>query len=151
MSESIQLAVNFWLAEFLRSETAEAHGIVIRPDRDQLLNLQAQATAVWQPARRELGRITISSGLRPDEVNRLVGGADDSQHRTGEASDGWAAHASPRTLAEVIKQRCVFDQLILEHDQGVVHVSHSRIHNRREVLTRRRNGNGDLVYTLGLN
>lgn len=106
---------------------------------------------VLDPVREELGEpIVVNSGHRCDERNKLVGGAKNSQHLTGQAADVRAEHKGHKNMqdwkstnlriAQLIIKRGHFDQLILE-DIGVgdllpvwVHVSYNKRLNRGQVL-----------------
>ena len=51
-------------------------------------NLQALIDNVLDPAREAFGStVRVNSGYRSKQLNRLVGGVDDSQHTTGQAAD----------------------------------------------------------------
>lgn len=146
---------DFYVYEFCASQMAREHGIDINIYRDspEHMNLEALCRKVLQPVRdiRE-GPLVATSGYRPPKVNKLVGGTEVSQHVVGEAWDGYDYRGlTPFELAGVFLEAEVpFDQLILEHDGNVVHVSHSRKHNRGEVLTRYRDKFGGLAYVFGL-
>ncbi|MCY1430424.1 Peptidase M15 [compost metagenome] len=88
--------------------------------------------------------IIISSGYRSERVNRLIGGASDSQHVQGLAADFTVIEVSPReTVRRVSESKVPFDQLILEFDKWV-HLSVTRGTPRRQVLTLRK-GSGYLA------
>lgn len=82
--------------------------------------------------------IKINSGFRCVELNRLVGGVENSQHCLGLAADiVCPSFGSARELAQKIaKSTLEFDQLILEFDRWV-HISiHPRDElPRKEILT----------------
>lgn len=142
----MQLSRSFQLAEFLRSETAARFKIGNEIDPESLENLKALVTDVLQPLRDDIGEpLRINSGFRTQRLNQKIGGAKNSQHMRGEAADIEAAHLNNRELAQrIIDLKLPFDQLILEHHyaedprSGWVHVSHSRVHNKGQVLTTRR-------------
>lgn len=150
-----RLSRDFYVWEACRSQTAREHGIeiVIHRDSVEQANAEALARKVLQPVRdRRDGPLNTTSWFRPPKVNRLVGGSETSQHTTAEAWDGYDGRGlTPFELAgEFLAAEVPFDQLILEHDGNVVHVSHSRAHNRGEVLTRYRDPHGGLAYVFGL-
>lgn len=150
-----QLSDYFTLDELTQSATADEHGIEIRVERSSaaFLNLEALALRILDPVRRYLGEpVYVTSGYRPPEVNRIVGGVEGSQHTTGEAAD-----VKPETLAPAdVAYACLrlalpFDQVIVELDQGICHLSHIRGGpNRGEVLHRFVDDAGELVYREGL-
>lgn len=142
-----ELSPHFSLKEFTRSQTADKHQLYNVPREEcEVANLKALAVNVLEPARELLGRpIQITSGFRCGTLNRLIGGAAQSQHMYGEAADfivrGLPMMDAALTLAA--QDALPFDQLIYEirvRDGGKplewIHVSHKRLGgNRREVLT----------------
>ena len=88
--------------------------------------------------------IIVSSGFRSEKVNRLIGGATNSQHVQGLAADFTVIEVSPRETVRRISESAVpFDQLILEFDRWV-HLSVAPGTPRRQVLTIRK-GSGYLA------
>lgn len=142
----MQLSRSFQLAEFLRSETATRFKIENDIDDASLENLKALVANVLQPLRDAIDQpLRINSGFRTQRLNQKIGGAKNSQHMRGEAADVEATFLDNRALAQtIIDLKLPFDQLILEHHyaedprSGWVHVSHSRVHNRGDVITTRR-------------
>jgi hypothetical protein len=128
----------FTIAELTHSDTAAANHIDNTPSAGVVANLTALADNVLDVARERLGKpIRVNCGYRSPALNKKVGGANSSQHLTGEAAD--IESSNNLELARVIFENCIFDQLILEHPdrQGVpawVHVSFSGTRNRRQVL-----------------
>lgn len=150
-----RLSANFHLDAFTRSATADANGIeiTVAPGSRVYRNLEALVIEILQPLRDHIAApLYVTSGYRPPRVNRLVGGASDSQHTTGQATDVYADHHEPVELAShVVDLRLPFDQCIVEHDQGILHLSHkSEGCNRGETLTRYRSGDGEFEYVAGL-
>lgn len=145
----------FVLAEFTASATADAmdRQVYVLPGTPVVQGLRLLVVAVLDPLRHAVGEaVHVESGYRPPWLNRAVGGAEDSQHVSGEAADVWAPSYRVDQLArEVVRLGLSYDQVIVEHDQGVVHVSHVRGRNRREALTRLADpDSGDLVYLNGV-
>ncbi|MEX0300283.1 MAG: D-Ala-D-Ala carboxypeptidase family metallohydrolase [Kordiimonas sp.] len=142
-----QLSPHFYLGEFTRSSTAEKHQLYNLPREEcDLANLRALATKVLEPAREMLGQpIHITSGFRCGTLNRLVGGAAQSQHMYGEAADFTVRDMSIIDAALTLSAQddLPFDQLIYEVREREgnkpiewIHVSHKRLGgNRHEVLT----------------
>lgn len=121
----INLSKDFYLDDFTRSEAAARRGIVIavEPDDQVFVYLQRLCTFVLQPLRDALGPVTILSGYRPPEVNRLVGGAPTSQHVKGLAADIVVAGYTPLQVCEWIRDNLsMYDQVIHEFGQWT-HVS----------------------------
>jgi len=153
-----RLTENFWLEEFLVSETAARHGIDMTPPPEVRANIERLAKDVLQPMRKrlsaEVGRdvpIIITSGYRPPELNRLVGGSPTSQHMRGEAADIRGIGIVPSDLwLSISSMNLPIEQLILEFDSWV-HVSVSpvdRLPARQFLSAVRRNGR--TVYLTGL-
>lgn len=140
---------HFSFAEFEQSATAKAHGIDMTAPPAVRRNLQALVDNVLDPLRERIGKpIRVSSGYRPPALNRLVGGAQTSQHSNGEAADISVTGMTPRQLCEaIVAAGLPFDQLIEEFGQWT-HVSFGP-RNRRQVLTARK-VNGRTTYLAGL-
>ena len=145
----VQITQNFYLDEFTRSQTAARHGIeiVIAPGSDVFHNVERLCTEILQPIRDHLGPVTISSGYRPPEVNRLTGGSRTSAHLQGLAADFTVSGMTPLELARWIAYRrgafgaakgvpLYFDQCIHEFGQWV-HVGLAPLHQppRLQLLT----------------
>lgn len=136
--ENIQLSKNFWLYEFIISQTAQRRGIDNTPPPDVVKNLKLLCDFILQPTRDFLGSpIFISSGFRCLELNHVIRGAAGSQHTVGKASD--IKHSTK--LVEIfnfIRHNLPFDQLIWEFGDktypGWVHASYTPFKRRAEVL-----------------
>jgi hypothetical protein len=133
--EGRRLAPNFTLAELIHSDTAARNGWYNTPDPAAIANLRALATNVLQPIRDRFGPVRITSGYRNDRLNRAVGGAPTSQHRTGEAADFSVAGATQEQVHRWIVANLRFDQLIL-YKSGRFHISYSATRARWQVLRR---------------
>ncbi len=136
----MQLSKNFSLSEFTRSDSAQKLGIDnTGVSTEQLLNLAYLCHMVLQPLRDKFGLIMITSGLRCPELNKALGGAQNSQHLLGEAAD---IHLPTKEIGleylNFLKTLPVIDQLIWERSAlGTywIHVSASRLgKNRRQEL-----------------
>lgn len=133
------LTANFSMDEFLVSETAERHGISNEPTAKHRTNIATYTAPVLQRIRDRVARaVFITSGYRNPQVNRLVGGVENSAHAQGLAADIRAAGLTAKQLATIIagdaRIMADIDQLILETGRGVVHVS-ADPRRRRQVLT----------------
>jgi hypothetical protein len=121
----IQLSPHFALSEFTRSQEAARRGlpIVVAPGDPVYLNLQRLCLDVLEPLRKIAGPLHITSGYRPLWLNRLVGGADNSQHTLGLAADLVVPGMEPLAVCRAIEAaQLPFDQLI--HEFGAwTHVS----------------------------
>ena len=85
----MQLTEHFTLEEFTFSSTAKARGIDNTVSNHRVIeNLKNLCEQVLEPLRSYANQpITISSGYRCKALNKVVGGAHNSQHMTGEAAD----------------------------------------------------------------
>jgi len=148
----MKLSRYFSLEEFLVSQTAERHGIDMTPSQDVIDNLQTLVSTCLQPLRDALGNVIyISSGYRPVEVNRLIGGSATSQHVYGNAADFSVVGMTPFEVCNaVVNMELPFDQIILEFPpNGWVHLGVSNI-LRAQQLTAYRTG-GKVRYINGIN
>lgn len=130
----VQLSEDFFLSEFMLSDTATKLGINNTMGIQTFNVLADFVEHILQPLRNKLGRsITISSGFRNDQLNKAVGGTPPSQHRLGEASDLVSGDA--KELFEFIQNSGLeFDQLILYTKQNFVHISYKKGKNRKQVI-----------------
>ena len=114
----------FTLEELTKSETALSYGIDNTPPERFVPNLH-RLMDYLDRVREAYGKpIRVSSGYRCYDLNRAVGGADDSQHKLGLAAD--LIVPDMEHLMAVIRKLGGFDQLIDERPQGRgrwVHVS----------------------------
>lgn len=79
----------------------------------------------------------ITSGYRCERLNKLVGGAANSQHMKGEAVDFCFAGFSKKEMTAAffeIAEKFDFDQLIYYKEKGIIHISYSREKNRYQVI-----------------
>jgi hypothetical protein len=99
-------------------------------------NAKALADNVFEPLRLAMGKpIRCNSGYRSPEYNAKIGGAKGSQHTTAEAIDlDMGNKDDNKAMFEFIKNNLNFDQLINEFDYSWIHVSFSRVKNRKQVL-----------------
>lgn len=150
----MKLSPHFNLAEFTRSQTAARQGrpIVVDEGSPVFNQIRYLCNEVLEPIRELLGcPVQISSGFRPDWLNRLVGGSPNSQHLHGLAADIVVPGYTPMEVCRLIRDSKVpFDQLILEFDEWT-HVSAAvpGKRPRREMLTARSEG-GRTSYLKGL-
>ena len=127
----MQLTKNFTLEELCASDTAAARKITNKPGKAEEAALKLLCENVLQPLRDKHGKsIGINSGYRCVTLNRLLGGSQTSQHVKGEAAD---LRGDIKAMFRIIiESKLHFDQLIWENTW--VHVSHSRIRNRGQIL-----------------
>lgn len=120
-----RLSPNFYLDEFVRSETAVRHGIDMSVPVGGIVysNLRRLCRMVLQPVRAHFGPVHITSGYRPDPLNKLIGGSPTSEHRSGRAADFIVPGATPLEVARWIRDHLTtYEQLIHEFGEWV-HVS----------------------------
>lgn len=143
------LSESFTLREFTFSETAARMGREVEPTVEQVENATRLCRTVLQPMREALNRpIVISSGIRPDWLNRAIGGAPNSAHMTGRAADLNVVGMSPLVVARWIRvqNRFPVDRVICEFNRWV-HVQIAAPGNapRNQFFTARHDG-GKVVY-----
>lgn len=130
---------HFTIKELCRSNTAAKLGIDNTPDATATRNLVLLVDNILDPLREKFGKpIYVNRGYSCPEVNKAVGGADNSQHQYGEAADITAKNqADNAELFRIIKDELPFDQLIWEKGNDKypawVHVSFVKS-ARRQVL-----------------
>lgn len=126
----------FTIEELCRSNVAQIRNIDNRPDAWQIANLTILVTNVLDPLRERFGgSITVNSGFRSKELNRIVGGVSTSQHLRGEAADiCTGTKEGNRELFEIIRKDLSFDQLINEDNYSWIHVSFCEGSNRKQIL-----------------
>lgn len=133
----VWLTPHFTLGEMTASGTAVRRGLKNVPSAVAVENLRALCREVLEPLRRQVGCVRVTSGYRSEALNRAVRGAENSQHRRGEAAD---VHCSSLEQAkkwfEIVRQTTDFDQLLLERrmKNGCcwLHVSYVRQPGRRK-------------------
>lgn len=144
----VKLTEHFTLGELTRSDTALRLGLDNTPPPDIAQRLLL--TAVGMERVRELlnAPIIVTSGYRSPEVNRAIGGSQNSQHCKGEAVDFIApAFGTPRAIClAILDSDIAFDQLIEEGNWA--HISFSD-HPRRSALTAHFSA-GRVTYTKGI-
>ena len=125
--------LNFSISELCKSDKAKQNGINNTPNLacvDNMLNLIFYCL---QPVRNLLNKpVIISSGFRCPELNKLVGGATNSQHLHGKAADFKVQGMTiQQTINFILKSNIEYDQLINEYDKWV-HISFSKGNNRKQ-------------------
>lgn len=127
------LTENFTLEELYASATADRKNIDNKPDLVARRNLIKLAQNILQPIRDEYKHpIIVNSGYRCPELNKIVGGAQTSQHMKGEAADISCVHTKKAYLFSLIRRmmsqgKIKVGQLIWEYgddnEPAWIHVS----------------------------
>lgn len=114
------------------------------------LNMIVLRETIINPIRYKFGRIKITSAYRDKEYNKKIGGADNSHHL---CENGFAAvdlipeQCTLRELFNYIKDNFLYAELILELDQGCIHISRNinpELNNKRTSI--RTKVDGKLKY-----
>jgi zinc D-Ala-D-Ala carboxypeptidase len=152
----MKLSPNFSLNELTQSETALRRGLNNEPTQEIISALQLLVVNVLQPIRDHYAKgVKVNSGYRSPEVNASIGGSKTSDHCKGQAADIEIPGVANAELAEYIKERLQFTQLILEFytpgvpDSGWVHVSYDPTNLKKQVMTAVKR-DGKTVYLPGL-
>lgn len=116
----------FTIAEMTRSDTADKQGIDNRLPKDLLPNVENLIAEVLDPLREWYGRpIYVNSGYRCPELNKVVGGVENSYHVSGCAADldTRLSKSENGKLFEYIKENLPFTELGWEGGGAWVHVA----------------------------
>jgi len=142
------------LSELTRSESAKRVGISNMPTPEHIKNLKLLAEKVFEPIRNYFGNpIRISSGYRSKELNAKIGGANTSQHSSGEAIDidMDGTDITNKEIFNYIKDNLSFDQLIWEfgtdNNPDWVHVSYESTGKQRKQILKATKQNGKTYYS----
>ena len=131
--------------EATRSSTAIRLGIDNTPSDAIIETMKTTAENVFEPLREMLGPIRITSFFRCPDLNRAIGGSKTSQHMKGEAMDISGISVTNAMLFDTACQLAEFDQIIWEfgdqNNPAWVHISYSKVHNRKQILVAKKQGN----------
>lgn len=136
---------NFKLSEFFVSSTADKNGIKNEPSLDARAtierNINLLVDSVLDPIRDKFcAPVIITSGYRCPQVNKLVGGANNSQHMSGCAADFHIKGFTYLMMRQVflnIYDTLEFDQLIYYRSKNIIHVSYIENGNRHEAFLKK--------------
>jgi len=136
----MRISKNYTMEEFAVSE--DFPNLVEPVPEVYQQNVIDLVTNLLQPVNDATGwKNLITSGYRPNKLNKAVGGSLTSDHRFGRASDnnfykeenGKIVYISSYDVANtVLKLKLKFDQMILY--PGFVHLSYRKNKNRNQVL-----------------
>ena len=128
---------HFSFQEFERSETAYRHGIDNTAPEEARRNIAVLVDRVLDPLREAWGKpLTVTSGYRCPELNKIVGGAKTSHHLRGMAADISTGNRveNRRLFQLVLDLKLPFTQLIDEKNFAWVHISLDPADVKRQVL-----------------
>lgn len=136
---------HFNLSEFFRSSTAAKNGIKNEPSSDEkatiVRNINLLVDNVLDPIRDKLCTpVIITSGYRCPQVNKLVGGANNSQHMSGCAADFYIMGFTRSMMYNVFFGICYeidFDQIIYYRNKNIIHISYVENGNRHEAFIKK--------------
>lgn len=147
-----KLSKNFSLGELLVTNKPFPN----IPNSRETMNLRMLAVNVLQPVRDLLGLpVAVNSAFRSHEVNKAVGGVDNSQHRLGFAADIRIIGMSlEEAFKRIAKSSIPYDQLIIEYGKHPetdtddwIHVSYNPNGGRKQLLQANYNPDtGKMVY-----
>lgn len=116
----------------LYSATAARRGICNHPPMEcvgEIMSNLKGLVELLNVVQRELRkRIVVTSGYRSVDLNRDVGGVENSQHTKGQAVDFYVEGMTAEKVASYIKQFFPYDQLIVYNNKavdkgGLIHLS----------------------------
>jgi len=149
----MKISEHLELSELIRSESAKRNGLSNMPTLEHIENLKKLADKIFEPIRNYFCKpIRISSGYRSKELNAKIGGANTSQHSTGEAIDidMDGTDITNKEIFDYIKKNLSFDQLIWEFgtdkNPDWVHVSYESNGKQRKQILKATKQNGKTYY-----
>lgn len=136
---------HFNLSEFFRSSTAAKNGIKNEPSVNEkatiVRNINLLVDNVLDPIRDKFcAPVIITSGYRCPQVNKLVGGVNNSQHMSGCAADFHIKGFTYLMMRQVflnVYDTMEFDQLIYYRSKNFIHVSYVENGNRHEAFLKK--------------
>src|ERR1700752_2458339 len=149
----MNLSTHVTLDQMVASQTATRAGIEeqFNPAPEIIEKMKDLSENITEKLLLLFPGLFISSGYRCPALNKLIGGADSSQHTKGEAADFGIHSASNIEIARaVIAAKIPFVQMIVEfgtmEKPAWIHVSYRSGGNRFEIL-RAETKDGKTVYS----
>lgn len=138
----INLSKNFKLEQYTFSATAKNNGIENTPSKKHIEKLKELHNTIILPLIEKFGNaLFLTSGFRSIELNKKIGGSENSQHCKGEAADLYLKIDGlnfNEVLFEYIQKNLHFGQLIWEKGNDKkpswVHVSLPTKNNKMQVI-----------------
>lgn len=126
--------LNFTISELVHSDTATRQNINNMPDLKSLDNMLDLIVYLLQPIRDKFGSIRVTSGYRCEQLNRILKGADNSNHKYGCAADIIPLKATFRQVYDFIVNNLDYDECFIEQSNGKkwLHVAYRKGNNRRK-------------------
>lgn len=142
------LSPHFSLLELTSSPTATRRGIDNTASPEIIQNLKLLCENILEPLRARLNEpIRITSGYRCEKLNKVIGGAKNSQHVLGQAVDFTVDSMSVEDLFIFIcNTNLQWSQCIQEFgNEGWIHISFDETRKREKLRATKKNGK--TVYT----
>jgi len=129
------------------SEVALENFIDNTPNELQLNNMILVAEKVFEPVRNYLNiPIHVNSFFRCEKLNKLIGGAKNSQHCTGQAIDISINPKMNKKIFDWINENLEFDQIINEDNYTWIHISYALNNCRNMTLKSYKDTKGNTKY-----
>lgn len=131
--------MNFTITELCKSDVARKNNIANIPQQLQIYdNMIILIADFLQPLRNKLQKpIVITSGYRCEKLNKLIGGANNSEHLKGFAVDIYVPNMTVKQLFDyIVNSGLKWTQLIEEHsgNKTWIHVSYNKNNLKCEKL-----------------
>lgn len=132
-AKKVSITKNFTLFDICNSETALAKNIDNRPTQDLIKNATNLIKNVLQPIRDHFALpLDVHCIFRCYELNKLLGGSQNSQHLKAQACDFTVKGKINDEIFNWVKNNLIYDQLI--HEGSWIHVSLVAGKNRKQSL-----------------
>jgi len=131
----MNLTEHFTLEELTKSSIADKYKINNTPNATMINELRRLCNDILEPIRQRYGKpIIVTSGYRCPLLNKKVGGAKNSDHRYGSATDLRAKDGNNKELWDIIiqmikEEKITCRQLINEYNLSWIHISQNNRYN----------------------